>query len=521
MTATENSPLLTLDVRPQIEQGNDPLQEILQTLERLTPDGLLLLTTPFRPGPLISLLEDRGYRLHAIELGPSHWQIEITKPVAPKLPDMNQLSLDQAPPLEIPATFFLTAPFAVMAVGVLLLRTNASAFQSNWLPLVLGLTHLGTLGFLTMVMMGALYQMTPVVAGAPVPFIRLAHLVHVLLCVGVVRLVLSLTGLWEGFIFGSFVLVALATLFFFATVGFAVIKTKTRGETVTGMHLALFSLLLMMLLGLAMARGFFDGVFPGSRGYWVQVHLSTALLGWVGGLITAVSWQVVPMFYLTTPISHLRKKTVFVLTTLGVILPLIVLLLNQTPLARAGDWNPAHAAALGALPAVLGVWLLHPCFIFLNLRNRRRKRLDASLLFWQAGLCIAPVTAVLAGIACFAQDPRWVFLFGWLAIWGWAGLIIHGMLSRILPFLVWFHRFSPYIGRIPVPAMRKMLPDARTKLGLGFHIASLLLGVLAIVTLDPWIARATGLLMLTTGMNLLHWMIHLLRQQPDLSAINP
>jgi len=521
MTDTEYSPLLTLDVRPLIEHGNDPLQEILQTLERLTPDGLLLLATPFRPGPLITLLEDRGYRLLAVELGPGHWQIEIMKPAAPKPPGMNQLSLDQAPPLGIPATFFLTAPFAVMAVGALLLWTSASAFQSNWLPLVLGLTHLGTLGFLTMVMMGALYQMTPVVAGAPVPFIRLAHLVPVLLCAGVVRLVLGLTGLWDGFIFSSFALIALAVLLFIATVGFALIKAKIRSETVTGMRLALFSLLMMMLLGLAMARGFFDGAFPGMRGFWVQIHLSTALLGWVGGLITAVSWQVVPMFYLTAPISHFKKKAVFLLTALGVILPLTVLLLNQTSLVRAGGWDPTHAAALGALPAVLGVWLLHPCLVFLNLRNRRRKRLDASLLFWQAGLCIAPVTALLAGIAHFAHDPRWVFLFGWLAIWGWAGLIVHGMLSRIAPFLVWFHRFSPYIGRIPVPAMRKMLPDAWTKLGLGFHLASLLLGMLAIVTRDPWIARATGLLILATGVNLLHWMIHLLRQRPDLSAINP
>jgi uncharacterized protein (DUF2249 family) len=527
MTDDDQSPILMLDVRPLIEQGQDPLDEILKALDRLTPDGSLWLTSPFRPDPLIQRLEARGYRLQAIELGPDHWQTEIRASTAAKTADsrspdpaMQGLSLDQAPPLEIPAGFFLTAPFAIIGAGILLLWTGADAFQSNWLPLMLGLTHLGTLGFLTMVMMGALYQMIPVIAGARVPFIRLAHIVHLLMCVAIPGLVLSLLRPADGFTFGFFSLAALAALLFCFTTGFAVSKTRTRGETVAGMRLALFSLLVMMLLGLAMARGFFDGGFPGARGLWVQVHLGTALLGWVGGLITAVSWQVVPMFYLTPSIAPIKKKIILMLTLLGILLPLAVLMIEQTDSVRIFGWDPARTAALGALPALLAIWFIHPCLILFNLRNRRRKRVDASLYFWQTGLCFAPVTAIAAVIAHFAHDPRWGMLFGWLAIWGWAGMIAHGMLSRILPFLIWFHRFAPHIGQIPVPAMRKMLPDYLTRLGLGFHIASVLLGVLAIVTRDIWIARITGLCLLATGINLLHWMTHLLRQRPDRAAFN-
>jgi hypothetical protein len=194
--------------------------------------------------------------------------------------------------------------------------------------------------------------------------------------------------------------------------------------------------------------------------------------------------------------------------------------MEQMNVLGDGAWNLTHAAAAGALPAVLGAWLLHPHLVFHNLRKRRRKRLDTSLLFWQIALCFGPITAVLACTAYFVNDPRWVVLFGWIAIWGWAGLIVHGMLSRIVPFLVWFHRFAPYVGKIPVPAMRKMLPDNWTKLGLGFHLASLFLGAIAIVTHAPWIARATGFFLLATGINLLGWMIHVLRQQPDLSSLN-
>jgi len=41
-----------------------------------------------------------------------------------------------------------------------------------------------------------------------------------------------------------------------------------------------------------------------------------------------------------------------------------------------------------------------------------------------------------------------------------------------------------------------------------------LLGVLAIVTRDIWVARITGLCLLATGINLLYWMMLLLRQRP-------
>ena len=47
-----------------------------------------------------------------------------------------------------------------------------------------------------------------------------------------------------------------------------------------------------------MAHGFSGMGFPGSRVLWSQAHLCIALVGWVGGLIAAVSWQVLPMFYL-------------------------------------------------------------------------------------------------------------------------------------------------------------------------------------------------------------------------------
>src|SRR5262245_16940980 len=99
------------------------------------------------------------------------------------------LRTDQAPPIVVPASFFFTAPAAMIAAGVLILVEREAALDSTWSGAALALLHLGTLGFLGSMMLGALYQMIPVVAGAPVPAVRLAHAVHAALVAGVAGLV--------------------------------------------------------------------------------------------------------------------------------------------------------------------------------------------------------------------------------------------------------------------------------------------------------------------------------------------
>ena len=76
------------------------------------------------------------------------------------------LSFEQAPPFSLPLRFFLTAPLFLLAAAVLIVLAP-DALASRWTPQALALTHALTLGFLAMVMLGALMQMLPVVAGSP------------------------------------------------------------------------------------------------------------------------------------------------------------------------------------------------------------------------------------------------------------------------------------------------------------------------------------------------------------------
>jgi hypothetical protein len=424
------------------------------------------------------------------------------------------LHLEQAPPLAIPLSFFLSAPIAVAAAGLLLLVGGRGALMTSWAPLTLSLTHLGTLGLLAMVMMGALYQMTAVVAGSPVPRVRLAYAVHPLFVLGVACLCWGTASVSSGLVAFAIGPLGVALLLFLVPVGTALHRAPIRNETVLGMQLAVACFGISAVLGILMAFGHGSLGFPGPRPLWIQVHLSVALLGWVGGLLSAVSWQVLPMFYLAAPVPRGQKRAIPWLIGAGVALPLVVILVDGLGgLAGAGG-RSQQLAALGALPALVAVWGLHPLASLRSLASRRRRRSDGSLLFWRSGMLVAPAVALCAGAASLASDPCWGLLFGWLALWGWAGMVVHGMLTRIVPFLVWFHRFAPLVGQQRVPSARGLLPDRWVRRSYGLHVLTLLVGIAAIALGGDGLARALGAALLATGAGLLVLLVHVARQRP-------
>ncbi len=168
------------------------------------------------------------------------------------------LSLEQAPPLSIPASFFLVVPLGVLAAAYIMLTSVAAAFGSPWTPPSVALTHAGTLGVLGMGMLGALYQMTPVVAGAPVPLPRMAHLVHVLMLAGLAGFLWRLTGGTESAMVFAIACFSIALLAFLLPLAAALLRPATRNETVQGMRLAVLS-----LAAVTLAR---PGHGPGSCG---------------------------------------------------------------------------------------------------------------------------------------------------------------------------------------------------------------------------------------------------------------
>jgi len=419
------------------------------------------------------------------------------------------LSLEQAPHLSIPAGFFLAVPVGMIIAGCILAFTGAEGLSSPWHPHTVALAHVGTIGVLLIGMLGALYQMIPVIAGSPVPAIRIAHGVQLFLLIGIATFVWRLLGGPAFAMTLASYSLGIAMLGFLLPVSWSLLNPATRNETTLGMRISVAVLAAIVIMGLVAARGYAGSGFPGNRFLLTQVHLTLALLGWVGGLIMSVSWQVIPLFYVAPRTGRMTRKLMLAALVIGLVLPFAAFWADSS---SGASLSPARWAAVASLPAALVVWLVHPLLTVQSIARRKRRRSDASLLFWQAGLGSALLLIPLAILACTTIDARWQLLFGWFAIWGWAAMIMHGMLTRIVPFLVWFHRFAPLIGRSYVPSIRSLLSQKRIRTGFAFHLASVAMGAAAIVTQANLFARATAALLIGTGICLGGSLINVLRQ---------
>jgi hypothetical protein len=403
--------------------------------------------------------------------------------------DTQGLQLDQAPPLSIPVSFFRMVPLFMGAAGALLAWRGAALVTSPWAPSTIGLTHLGTLGLLGCAMLGALYQMIPVVAGHPVPAVRLAWATLGGWVLGALGLVGGLTFDLPWLVQAGRAALGLAVLLVGVPVAVALVRSKAEPAVRFGFVLALTSLVGLVVVGVLMASGHAGGAFLASRPQALVAHLCLGAFGWVGGLITTVSWQVLPMFYLAPAIPARWQR----LVTSGLAL---------------GALGPAIGWAMGldrplllalALPGALTAWGLHPFLMLRAIQRRGRPRPDPSLTAWKASAALALLGLPLAAVAAEVESSRPAMVLAWLLIWGQGGLLITGMLSRILPFLVWFHRWSGRVGKERVPSMRSLLPDPLVNASLRAHAVTLVLGVLAFGTGHDALARLAGLGVLVTA----------------------
>lgn len=399
------------------------------------------------------------------------------------------LSTEQAPPLAVPLQFHALVPVAFVLAGLALGHAGAGGLASTWHPVALALVHVLTLGGLGAAMLGSLYQMVPVVAGQPVPAPRLSHGVAVLLGLGVVAFPLGLAV-------GSGRLVAVGGAALAGAFGlalpplvWALARSTVASDTVRGLRFGVAAMVLLVALGLRLAWFHAGGSVPADRVAWLLAHAGLGVFGVVGGLVAAVSWQVLPMFFLTPALPS--RVTRGVTLVLGVAPPV------AAALAVAG--LGASAVALALAPAALAAWGAHPVLQLRAIARRKRRRPDPTLELWRAALASGLLSLASAVVFAATDWPPAGPLLGFVALWGWALGIVHAMLTRIVPFMVWFHAVARADDVTRVPPMKQLWPDAATRRAGRVHLATLGFGVAGLALGSDPLLRLTGAGMVLTG----------------------
>ena len=405
------------------------------------------------------------------------------------------LSFDQAPPFAAPFRFFLTAPLFALLAGMLLLWSGPELWASRWTPAALALTHLISAGFMLQVMLGAMIQILPVVAGANIAQpLLLATLVHVALTSGALLLAAGfLTSEPLAFRLAALLLGSGVALFLGAA-GHALYGVASSNPTIRGMKLALPGLGMTVGLGMLLAMAL-AGSLAVPLLQLTSVHLAWGFVGWSVILLASVAFVVVPMFQITPP-----YPAWFTGRFAG---SLLVLLCLWSIAAGAGWEWPAALLADAVLLTVAALAVLT-----LQLQSRsKRARFDATQHYWRLAMLCTLASCVLSLAAnhlpVLAEDQEWSLLCGVLALFGGGLSVMIGMLYKIVPFLVWLHLQNLGGGRVLAPNMNKVIAARQIDRQMYAHFLALAL-LLATAFWPGYFSYPAGLALLLANAWLLH-----------------
>jgi hypothetical protein len=361
--------------------------------------------------------------------------------------NMHGLSFNALPPIDLPFCFFLTAPIFIILCALLILFSGETLWDSRWQPNMLALTHGFTLGFLTMVMMGALLQLLPVIGGVGIAIPRLV--------VGVCHstLVIGTLCLMANFIWSSALLAISSLIFLVCSIGvyffafaWVLVQRLSQGDSIIGFRFAMIALLAVLLLGIGLLSQRIGLISINNFGKMLtNNHALFGLAGWGSLLIISVSFQVIPMFHVAPSfpkvISRYLPSSLFFLLVLAVFKPVFI------------------------MPFIV---LIHGVFalsLLLVISKRKRKIPDSTIRFWQ----LAAVTLIGLNVFYFIPNKylsplvsqQKTLLITAIYLYFYLMAVIQGMLLKILPFLSYTHLqqkcFINFSAMQAIPHMHEFL----------------------------------------------------------------
>ncbi len=144
-------------------------------------------------------------------------------------------------------------------------------------------------------------------------------------------------------------------------------------------------------------------------------------------------------------------------------------------------------------------------------KTRARKQNDMYIISLFIGFIFLLLSAVFGGLYIFLGDERYALLCGWLLFVGFFGFLISGHLYKIVPFLVWYERFAPLVGKKKVPMLGDMVPEKSANLQIYLSAIGIVLYSFAIYFQYNYLQLAAASLLSIGGLILFYNLIFMIR----------
>ena len=295
---------------------------------------------------------------------------------------MRQVSSDFAPPLKLIAPFFRVGVwfFVLSMASLLFFKTDFNYAQIE----IAGWLHLFMLGFVMMVIFGAMAQLVPVALETGHVAVDLYYAIFPLLLIGTIGMVL---GFWVDISLLPYAgLIVLTSMIIFASETFFTLKkVKEINLTTKTVKWSNIFLLLGILTGFILALAL-NGKIALDIELFLKAHIFLVIGGYVMLTIIGLSLILLPMFSLAHGFSQKDVEIAFKLVLSGVLIVFAGALIKLKYLMYIGYF----INFVGIIFYLKQVWIIY--------KLRVRKELDIwlkSMLFAYASLMLALILGAI------------------------------------------------------------------------------------------------------------------------------
>lgn len=396
-------------------------------------------------------------------------------------------------------------------VAAILLAVSAADFTGHYFhPHLLAITHIIALGWGTMMILGASYQLVPVLIEGALYSNTLATISFAAAAVGIPILV-------RGFYVFDMglhtqcggILIIIAIIAYLVNLAISMAKSKHENVHAFFIFTAALWLLATAGVGLALALNFTKTILPKGSLEYLPLHAHLGIAGWFLLLVTGVGSRLIPMFLISKYNNNRLLWCIYGLINGGLLAFVILFLYSGNTLLLAVPF-----AAIAAAIALFGKFCFH------SYRQRIRKKLDAemkisllSVLMLLLPLIFLIVIIVLV-LAAPQEDTKLVTAYGFIIFFGWITAIILGMTFKTLPFIIWNKVYHHLAGKGKTPSPKDLFSETAFKWMSLCYVAGFVLFTAGILFHATAIIQVAAVLLLLTSL-LYNWnVIKLLLHRP-------
>ncbi|HEY8595382.1 MAG TPA: hypothetical protein VIL84_09060 [Devosiaceae bacterium] len=390
--------------------------------------------------------------------------------------------------------YFVTALLSLIVAEALMVLGFGYPAAGIGDPETLVLVHLLAIGWLSLLMLGAMFQFVPVLVAAPLRHPELQLPAWALLVAGLLALLAGFLQLSGALDFLPLMLPIGATLLFmgFVTAAISLIATlfasMPLGLPARFVLLGLGGLAAVATLGWLFAgtlSGLLQHPFFGALvGNSVPFHAALGLGAWLSISAMGVTHRLVPMFLLAP--DKARETGYF--TWWASLIAAVSLAVG----AFVAPGKPIFASIMAVIAVImaLGALAAYGADILHYYRSRARKIIEpnsrmaawAISTFAASGILVAGLL-VAGRLGAFVAPVVYLVAMGWLSGLGLSQLV------KIVPFVTWLECYGTVLGKMPTPRVQDLVVEMRLLRLLATYFISVFAGAGALALGWPLVFR--------------------------------